>query len=84
MDKIQKDIELTDNDQITIYELSYTFYIVINQANNFNFSTTSLTDLHKKYEIEILKNEGRFIESELPPYLRKESEAGIYLKCERD
>lgn len=38
MEKMSKDIELNHNDKITIYELSFTFFTVISQANNFVFS----------------------------------------------
>ena len=37
-DKMSKDIQLTDGDKVTIYEVSLTFYTIISQCNNFVFS----------------------------------------------
>ena len=50
VDKMQKGMQLTDGDTITVYELSLTFYIIINQANNFNFSQQDLVEEHTLYE----------------------------------
>ena len=38
IDKMKKDIELRDGDTITAFEISLTFFVVVRQTNNFNFS----------------------------------------------
>ena len=50
---MEKDIQLTDRDQVTIYEMSLTFFVIIQQANNFVFSLLNIVDLHLEYEKKI-------------------------------
>lgn len=81
---MKKDIQLTDGDQITIYELSLTFYVVVNQANNFQFCDLDLYRIHKQKEIQIFKdNEG--FDADLPLHLQEETLEGPWiLKCEQE
>lgn len=51
--KMKKDIEMTDGDQITIFEVSQIFYTITIQANNLIFSTLDLSKLHKENELRI-------------------------------
>lgn len=37
--KTKSDISLSGNEQLTVYELSYTFYLLVSQTNNFRFSS---------------------------------------------
>ena len=46
VDKMKKDIELTAGDKITIYEISLTYYVIINQAKNFKFSELNIIYYH--------------------------------------
>lgn len=49
-DKMVKGIELTDIDKVTIYEITLTLYVVINQCKNFNFCDYDIVKLHIKHE----------------------------------
>jgi len=62
VDKMKKDIALTNGDQVTIYELAFTFYVVINQANNFSLSNLDLVKEHISNEKRIYYN----IKADLP------------------
>jgi hypothetical protein len=53
IDKMMKDIHLNDNDFVTVYELSYIMNLIINQANNFSFSSLDLVSLHRLNEQRI-------------------------------
>ena len=56
VEKMKKDIALTDGDQVTIYELAFTFYVIINQSNNLFFSTLHLPQLHIENEKMIYRS----------------------------
>ena len=53
VDKMKKDIQLTDGDQVTIYEISLTFFTIVMQTNNFVFSDFDLIKQHKINEFLI-------------------------------
>jgi hypothetical protein len=44
--KMKKGIELNDGDQVSIYEISLTFFTVVQQANNFKFSELNCVNIH--------------------------------------
>jgi len=46
---MRKDIELRDGDTITAFEISLTFFIIVRQANNFNFSKLNLFKTYMKH-----------------------------------
>jgi len=46
VDKMRKDIEFSDGDKITIYEVSLTFFAVVKQGNYFMFSDCNVLNLH--------------------------------------
>ena len=49
IDKMKKDIELRDGDTITAFEISLTFFVVVRQTNNFNFSDFDIVKTYKNY-----------------------------------
>jgi len=49
IDKMKKDIELRDGDTITAFEISLTFFVVVRQTNNFNFSDLDIVKTYKRY-----------------------------------
>ena len=53
IDKMNKDIELTEGDQVANYEISLTFFQIVQSANNFIFSTEDILKLHLENEIKI-------------------------------
>ena len=50
---MRKDIELRDGDTITAFEISLTFFIIVRQANNFNFSKLNLFKTYMKHQNKI-------------------------------
>ena len=44
--KLQKDLQLTDGDKVSIYEISLLFFIVASQSNNFVFSNLDIVQVH--------------------------------------
>jgi len=79
---MKKDIQLTDGDQVTIYELSFTMYVCINQANNFVFSDLNVWELHKQYELSIHERQGGK-EADFPALFKTDKLDGPWLlKCE--
>ena len=44
--KMNKDIQLTEGDQIAQFEICLTFFIIINQSKNFRFSEHNLVRQH--------------------------------------
>ena len=54
---MDKDIELTNGDTVTNYELSLTLFTIVQQTNNFNFSDLNLhtTYLRKEADIEYME-----------------------------
>ena len=53
VDKMKKDISLTDGDQVSIYEISLTLFTVVAQCNNFVFSRQDLLRQHRLNEFNI-------------------------------
>ena len=51
--KLNNDILLTDGDQVTNYEVSLTFFTIVQQSNNFIFSSYDIVKLHLENEIKI-------------------------------
>ena len=49
IDKMKKDIELRAGDTITAFEISLTFFVVVRQTNNFNFSDLDIVKTYKRY-----------------------------------
>ena len=80
VDKMKKDIQLTDRDQVTVYEMSLTFFVIIQQANLFVFSQYNIVELHLEYEKRIADREGNQIRSEKRK-VKAEDEPWV-LKCE--
>lgn len=78
VDKMKKDIQLTQGDQVTIYEISLTFYTLVMQTNNFVFSTLDLLQLHYKKETDLWLQENLVKKTKLPEFLEPENEAGPY------
>ena len=46
---MKKDIKLRDGDTITAFEISLTFFIIVRQANNFNFSKFDISNTYLKH-----------------------------------
>ena len=90
--KMKKDIELNDGDKVSIYEISLTFFTVLQQANNFLFSDFNIMANHLMNEAKIaIKAENKLNKrrggpiKKLPPVseLLKESEVGPWKpKCQ--
>ena len=55
VNKMKNDILLTEFDVITSYEISLTFFTIVNQSNNFIFSTNDIYALHLMNEEKIKK-----------------------------
>ena len=55
VNKMKNDIQLTEFDVITSYEISLTFLTIVNQSNNFVFSTHDIYALHLTNEEKIKK-----------------------------
>lgn len=53
IDKMNKDIELNHGDQVANYEISLTFFQIVQSANNFIFSTEDILKLHLENEIKL-------------------------------
>jgi hypothetical protein len=61
---MRKDIELNNGDQVSIYEISLTFFTILQQANNFVFSDFNLLHNHLMNEAKILlKAENKIIKA---------------------
>lgn len=92
VDKMKKDIQLTDGDQVTIYEISLTFFTIVMQTNNFVFSDLDLIKQHKINEFliqhEKLVSEGKIPHSKKTPKppanFLVEDQSKMTLKCKRD
>jgi len=50
---MKKDIRLSDGDKVTTYEISQTFYLIINQTHNFQFEKLFLApkDIYQHYDL---------------------------------
>ena len=53
IDKMKKDIQLLDGDTVTAFEITLTFFVLVRQANNFNFSNL---DIVKTYQMRNPEN----------------------------
>jgi len=53
VDKMKKDIQLTRDDTVTIYEVSFALFTIIQQTNQFQFSELDLVRVHREKELRI-------------------------------
>lgn len=53
VDKMKKDIQLTANDTVTIYEVACALFTIVQQTNQFQFSTLDLVGQHLERERRI-------------------------------
>ena len=53
VEKIKKDIQQTDGDKVSIYEISLTLFTIINQTSYFVFSELDLVRAYNQGELTI-------------------------------
>lgn len=49
--KLKSEIQLTDGDKVTNYEVSYIFFMLIQQTNYFVFSNLDIVEIYRQKEI---------------------------------
>lgn len=88
---MNKDIELTNGDVVTNYELCLTFFTVIQQTNNYVFSDLNLYKVFLQSEAQIVYNKikalDKYTEEKMPKMsaMLKESISGPWKnKCISD
>lgn len=85
VDKMQKDIELSEGDKVTIFEIATTFHTIVFQTNYFMFSKLNVLDLHVEKERELYNRHRLTGNCQMPLCIVEENEKGPWkLKCEFD
>jgi hypothetical protein len=83
------DIELTQGDVVSQYEISLTFFTVVSQINNFNFSDSNLIHTHlrneEKLRFKTMKKQNKYLEMwdvNIKDLLKEETKGPWISKCE--